>query len=73
MFLIRVRAKLCRSGPDLRMPGLNKDTHMPCSLQSPHSKGIGMITAIWNLPVNRLIHGTRTVTPLINKQMLLHN
>ncbi len=25
-------------------------THVPWSLQSPHSKGIGMITFIWNLP-----------------------
>ncbi len=23
MYLIRVRAKLCRSGPDLRMPGID--------------------------------------------------
>ncbi len=34
-------------------------------LQSPHSKGIRMITSIWNLPVNRSIHDTRTVTPLV--------
>ncbi len=37
-------------------------------LQSPHSKGIRMITSIWNLPVNRSIHDTCTVTPLV----LLH-
>ncbi len=24
--------------------------HVPCSLQSPHSKGIEMITSIWDLP-----------------------
>ncbi len=29
---------------------LNNGTQVPCSLQSPHSKGIGMITSIWNLP-----------------------
>ncbi len=43
---------------------LNNGSHVPCSLQSPHSKGIGMITSIWNLPVNRSIQDTHTVTPL---------
>ncbi len=29
---------------------LHNDTHVPCSLQSPHSEGIGMITSIRNCP-----------------------
>ncbi len=29
---------------------LHNDTHVPCSLQSLHSKGIGMIMSIWNCP-----------------------
>ncbi len=28
----------------------HNDTHVPCSLQSLHSKGIEMITSIWNCP-----------------------
>ncbi len=32
---------------------LHNDTRVPCSLQSPHYKGTGMITSIWNMPVNR--------------------
>ncbi len=45
---------------------LHNGTHVPCSLQSPHSKGIGMITSIWNLPRELFRFGTRTVTPLQN-------
>ncbi len=39
-------------------------THVPCSLQSTHTKGIGMITSIWNLPCEPFRFGTRTATPL---------
>ncbi len=34
----------------------NNCTHVPCSLQSPHSKGIGMITSLFGIcPVNRTV------------------
>ncbi len=46
---------------------LHNDPHVPCSLQRPHSKGIGMITYIWNMPVNRSVPDTRTVTPLVKR------
>ncbi len=44
---------------------LHNGTHVPRSLQSPHSKGIGMITSIWNLPCEPFRFGTCTVTPLV--------
>ncbi len=42
--------KLDRSLHQVHSKRLNNDTHVPCSLQSPHSKGIGMIASIWNCP-----------------------
>ncbi len=42
--------KLDRSLHQVHSKRLHNDTHVPCSLQSPHSKGIGMITSIWNCP-----------------------
>ncbi len=62
---LKIMRKLHRSLCQVHSKRLHNDTHVPCSLQSPHSKGIGMITYIWKMPLNRSIHDTRIVTPLI--------
>ncbi len=47
--------KLHRSLRQVHYKRLHNGTHVPCSLQSPHSNGIGMITSIWNLSENRTV------------------
>ncbi len=49
----------------VRSKRLHNYTHVPCSLQSPHYKGIGMISSIWKRLLNRSVRDTRIVTPLI--------
>ncbi len=56
--------KLDRSLCQVHSKRLHNDTHVSCSLQSPHYKGIGMITSVWKMPLNRSIHDTRIITPL---------
>ncbi len=56
---------LDRSPCQVHLKPFHNDTHMPCSLQSPHFKGKRMITSIWKMPLNRSIHDTRIFTPLI--------
>ncbi len=57
-----------RSLHQVHFKRFHNGTHMPCSLQSPHYKEIGMITSIWNLPVSSSIHDTRTVIPLMSTE-----
>ncbi len=56
--------KLDRSLCQVHFKWLHNDMHMPCSLQSPHYPGIGMITSVWKMPVNCSVRDTRIVTPL---------
>ncbi len=56
--------KLDRSLCQVHFKRLHNDTHVPCSLQSPHYPGIGMIASVWKMPVNCSVLDTRIVTPL---------
>ncbi len=60
----KLRLSLCQ----VHSRRLHNGTHVPCSLQSPHSEGIGMITSIWNFsrePFGSIRVPLRSVTPLI--------
>ncbi len=46
---LMIMRKLHRSLRQVHFKQLHNGTLVPCSLQSPHSNGIGMITSIWNL------------------------
>ncbi len=48
----------------LPLTRLHNGMHVHCSLQSPHTKGIGMITSIWNLPCGPFQFHMRNVTHL---------
>ncbi len=61
---LKIMRKL-RSLHQVHSKRLHNDTHVSCSLQSPHTKGLGMITSIWNLPREPFRFSTRTVTPLL--------
>ncbi len=52
---LMIMRKLHRSLRQVHFKRLHNGTHVPCSLQSLHSNGIGMITYIWNLSENRTV------------------
>ncbi len=52
---LMIMRKWHRSLLQVHFKRLHNGTHVPCSLQSPHSNGIGMITSIWNLSENRMV------------------
>ncbi len=62
---LKIMRKLDHSLCPVHSKWLHNSTHVPCSLQSPHYKGIGMITSIWKMPLNRLIRATCIVSPLV--------
>ncbi len=46
---LKIMRKLNHSLCQVRSKRHHNDTHVPCSLQSPHYKWIGMITSIWEM------------------------
>ncbi len=52
---LMIMRKLHRSCRQVHFKRLHNDTHVPCSLQRPHSNGTGMITSIRNLSENRTV------------------